>query len=401
MKFKLLISALFLSFSGFANNIVKFKIEGNLVGSVKGKYAYLSIHSNSIQRSQLIRATIINGRFVFTGTAKTIDGDFCSASLFISDKPGYLSKDIVTLMKERNYDFRRIIVEDKVLINVGNSVKEAIVIDGELNDLNTLYQYVTLRRIKQDDSLRSWYNAEMAKYKNNVDARQKAEAEYYKGLYTIQEIYDRGFFDLIRQYPTARQSAIMLRGFYQINKIQKGKYTEELNDLWKIMPASYKESKDGKECMRQLAETIDDKNLKEGGTIPDYTFNPGKQGSISIKDFRGKYLFIDFWTSWCGPCRGEHHYMKTVFEKFKSQNFTIVQVSLDDKEDKWLKALKEEQLPWTNFRCLKGWDKEVEKLFDIKGVPTNYLVGPDGKIIAKNLRGEALENKLAEVLGQQ
>ena len=401
MKFNLLTAFLFLSLSCFADNIVKYKVEGKLTGSLKGKYAYLSIHSNSIQKAQLVQATIVNGRFVFTGIAKSLDGDYCGATLYLSNKPGFLHKDIITLMKERDYDFRKLVLENYVLINVAHSLQESVVIDGELNNINTLYQEVTVRRRKQDDSLRKWYNAEIIKFKNDVDQKQRIEAEYYKGLWEIQRVYDEGFFALIRQYPTARQSQIMYRGFYQINKIHNGKYSDALADIWKIMPESYKESKAGKECMKWLSETKDDSKLKEGLMIPDFTFRPDNGETFSMKSVRGKYVLLDFWTSWCGPCRAEHYYMKKAYENFKSKNFTVLQYSFDTNKDKWLKALKEEELPWMNLRDMKGWNKEVADIFDVKGVPTNYLIAPDGRIIARNLRGEALEQKLSELLGNK
>ena len=401
MKFNLLVSMLVLSFTCLANNIVKYKVEGKLSGSLKGKYAYLSIHSNSVQKTLFVRATIVNGSFVFTGTAKSADGDYCGASLYISNKPGFLYKDIIVLMKERNYDFRKFILEDRVLINIGHSVEEAVVISGELNEIYTLYQDVTVRRKKQDDSLRKWYHAEIAKSKNNVEQKQNIEAEFYKGMGEIQKVYDEGFFSLMQQYPTARQSQIMFHGFYQINKRHQGKYSEALAEVWKVMPESYKESKDGKACKKLLSETKDDRKLIRGSMIPDFTFRPDDGKTLSMKSFRGQYVLLDFWTSWCGPCRAEHYYMKKAYDKFNAKNFTVLQYSFDTNKEKWLKALKEEELPWINLRDMKGWNKEVSDIFDVKGVPTNYLVGPDGKIIARDLRGEALEQKLSELLGDK
>jgi len=401
MRFRFFILLLLFSSFCYADNIIQYRVEGKLAGTVKGKYAYLHIISNSIQKTHMVQASIVNGSFVFTGTARSADGEYCAASLYISDKPGFLYKDILVLMKERNYDFRKFILEDNVLINVGHSLKESVVIDGELNDINTLYQGVTVRRWKQDDTLRKWYNSEMAKYKNDVEQKQRIEAEYYKSLREIQKVYDEGFLSLVRKYPSAKQSQITLRGFYQINKMNKGKFTEELNDLWRLMPESFKVSKDGKLCMKFLSETKNDNKLKEGLMIPDFTFRPDNDESFSMKSLKGKYVLLDFWTSWCGPCRAEHYYMKKAYENFKSKNFKILQYSFDTNKEKWLKALKEEELPWLNLRDMKGWNKDVADLFDVKGVPTNYLVDPDGKIIARDLRGEALEQKLKEIFGEK
>lgn len=136
-----------------------------------------------------------------------------------------------------------------------------------------------------------------------------------------------------------------------------------------------------------------------GQIAPDFTQNDPDGKPISLKDFRGKYVLIDFWASWCGPCRVENPNVVRAYERFKSKNFTVFGVSLDREKPKWLKAIADDQLNWPNVSDLKFWQNEVAQLYKVTGIPQNFLLDPEGRIIGKNLRGEALDAFLEKTLG--
>lgn len=149
-----------------------------------------------------------------------------------------------------------------------------------------------------------------------------------------------------------------------------------------------------------LKQTIGDARVTAIGSIArDFTQNDTLDKPVSLSSFRGKYVLIDFWASWCRPCRLENPNVVQAFQRFRDKNFTVLGVSLDRQKKPWIDAIHKDNLTWTHVSDLKQWDNAVAKMYKVQSIPQNLLIGPDGKIVAKDLRGEDLNRKLCELLG--
>ncbi|WP_159456074.1 TlpA disulfide reductase family protein [Chitinophaga eiseniae] len=168
-----------------------------------------------------------------------------------------------------------------------------------------------------------------------------------------------------------------------------------LDSLYRQLAPAAQQSAAGTRLGKRL-EVL--KKSAVGQPMIDFTQADVDGKPVRLSDFKGKYVLLDFWASWCGPCRAENPNVLKAYNTFKDKNFTVVGVSLDDKADKWKEAIKQDGMPWMQVSDLKGFRNEVAQQYGIQAIPCSFLIDPQGIIIAKDLRGAGLHKKLAETL---
>lgn len=172
-------------------------------------------------------------------------------------------------------------------------------------------------------------------------------------------------------------------------------FTEkELLTIYNGWDLSFRKSQYGLAIKNRYLKKVD---VQIGNKIPDFAQQNQFGRLVSISDFKGKYLLIDFWASWCIPCRKENPNLVNVYKKYKSKGFDVLAVSLDFNKQSWLKAIKTDNLEWNHVSDLGGWENEVSRMLNVRSIPSNILVDHKGIVISKNLQGEALQRKLAEL----
>jgi peroxiredoxin len=170
---------------------------------------------------------------------------------------------------------------------------------------------------------------------------------------------------------------------------------EQLKNLYDTLTVAVKASFFGKR-MGQIVKATEGNGV--GAKAAEFTLPDVNGKPVSLSSYKGKYLLIDFWASWCGPCRRENPNVVKAYNNYKDKGFEILGVSLDRSKESWIEAIKKDNLTWTQVSDLKYWESEPAKLYGVEAIPSNFLLDKEGNIIGKNLRGEELDAKLKELM---
>lgn len=219
---------------------------------------------------------------------------------------------------------------------------------------------------------------------------QKKE-EIFKKYDSVVTVVDRAVDKFVNEKKSSYVSAFLLSISAQV--LGEPLVMEQ---RYNMLSDEVRNSGIGKELSKSIAYF---KVGAVGTDALDFTQNDVEGKPVSLSSFKGKYVLLDFWASWCKPCRQENPNVVRVYNKFKDKNFTVLGVSLDQKKDDWVKAIRADKLAWNHVSDLKYWENSVAQMYHIQSIPGNFLIDPNGKIIARDLRGKDLENKLCELLG--
>ncbi|WP_164108705.1 MULTISPECIES: peroxiredoxin family protein [Sphingobacterium] len=273
-------------------------------------------------------------------------------------------------------------------VQFGSQIADATIKGGALQSAFAHYADYMKRYDQEADRL----NAKRSELYQQKEKDPGGLKEVMQQLNAVQNKKSQSKEAYIKSNPKSYFSLLALKEIagYSID-------VAHISPLFEQLDSSLKSRKEGKE----LAKALDIANrLAVGKEAPDFS-QPDLEGKpVKLSDFRGQYVLLDFWASWCGPCRADNPNLVKAYQQYKDKNFTILALSLDrpGKKEDWVKAIEKDGLPWHHVSDLSGWQNEVVGLYGIQAIPQNFLIDPQGKIVAKNLHGDQLGKLLGKLL---